>query len=61
MSRIYQIYGRDAREMTLKLLEAAEAFKLVPAGGSVALKPNCYCGDPRQRRHDPCGRAQRMH
>lgn len=40
MSRIYQIYGRDAREMTLKLLEAAEAFKLVPAGGSVALKPN---------------------
>ena len=40
MSSIYQIYGQDAREMTLKLLEVAEASKLVPAGGSVALKPN---------------------
>ena len=40
MSKIYQIYGRDAREMTLRLLEAANAFQLVPQGGSVALKPN---------------------
>ena len=40
MSKIYQIYGQDAREMTLRLLEAAEAFRLVPPGGSVALKPN---------------------
>ncbi len=40
MSKIYQIYGQDAQEMTLRLLEAAEAFRLVPAGGSVALKPN---------------------
>ncbi len=40
MSRIYQIYGQDAHDMTLKLLEAAEAFRLVPSGGSVALKPN---------------------
>ncbi len=40
MSKIYQIYGRDAHEMTVKLLEAAEAFRLVPEGGSVALKPN---------------------
>ena len=40
MSKIYQIYGRDAEEMTLALLEAADAIRLVPPGGSVALKPN---------------------
>lgn len=40
MSKIYQIYGRDAHDMTLKLLEASNAIALVPPGGSVALKPN---------------------
>ncbi len=40
MSKIYQIYGQNAREMTVRLLEAAEAYRLVPEGGSVALKPN---------------------
>ena len=40
MAAIYEIYGRNAHEMTVKLLEAAEAVRLVPAGGSVALKPN---------------------
>ena len=40
MSKIYQIYGRDAHDMTMKLLEASNAIALVPAGGSVALKPN---------------------
>ena len=40
MSKIWQIYGSDAHKMTLKLLEAADAARLVPAGGSVALKPN---------------------
>ena len=40
MSKIYQIYGKDAHEMTLKLLEASNAIERVPAGGSVALKPN---------------------
>ena len=40
MSKIYQIYGQDAHDMTLRLLEAAEAIRLVPDGGSVALKPN---------------------
>ena len=40
MSKIYQIYGHDAHEMTLKLLEASDAIRLVPSGGSVALKPN---------------------
>ena len=40
MSSIYEIYGRDAHGMTLRLLEKAEAFRLVPSNGSVALKPN---------------------
>lgn len=40
MGKIYQIYGEDAREMTLALLQAADAASLVPAGGNVALKPN---------------------
>ena len=40
MSKIYQIYGQDAHEMTVKLLEASDAIRLVPKGGSVALKPN---------------------
>ena len=40
MSKIYQIYGKDAHDMTLRLLEASNAIERVPAGGSVALKPN---------------------
>ena len=40
MGKIYQIYGQDAHSMTLSLLEAANAIVRVPAGGSVALKPN---------------------
>ena len=40
MGKIYQIYGQDAHDMTVKLLNAANAVSLVPSGGSVALKPN---------------------
>ena len=40
MSKIYQVYGNDAHEMTLQLLNASEAFRLVPPGAGVALKPN---------------------
>ena len=40
MGKIYQIYGSNAHEMTLELLEASNAIALVPEGGSVALKPN---------------------
>ena len=36
--KIYQIYGQDAHRMTLSLLDASEAHRLVPEGGSVALK-----------------------
>ena len=46
MSKIYQIYGQDAHQMTLALLEASRAIDLVPAGGSVALKPNLVIGGP---------------
>ena len=45
MGKIYQIYGRDAHEMTLRLLDASNAIALVPAGGSVALKPNLVVAD----------------
>ena len=40
MGKIYQIYGGNAHEMTLSLLEASNSIALVPKGGSVALKPN---------------------
>ena len=37
---IYQIYGKDAHDMALRLLEASNAIQLVPTSGRVALKPN---------------------
>ena len=40
MNKIYQIYGQDAHDMTIKLLNASDAYRLAPSGGSVALKPN---------------------
>ena len=40
MGTIWQVYGENAHAMTKRLLEAAKAHELVPAGGSVALKPN---------------------
>ena len=40
MSKIYQIYGQNAQNMTISLLEASDAARLVPSGSSVALKPN---------------------
>ena len=39
-SPIWQVHGTDAHTMTLQLLDACQAYRLVPAGGSVALKPN---------------------
>ena len=40
MGKIYEIYGADAHEMTLALLRAANIKDIIPAGASVALKPN---------------------
>ncbi len=45
MASIYQIYGKDAHDMTLRLLEASGAIERVPPGGSVALKPNLVIDD----------------
>ena len=40
MSKIFQIYGNDSHDMTMKLLDESHAIELVPSGGNVALKPN---------------------
>lgn len=40
MEKIYEIFGLDAHSMTLSLLEAADVASAIPAGASVALKPN---------------------
>lgn len=49
MAAIYEIFGTDAHKMTLELMEAAEAAKLIPAGASVALKPNLVlAGTPEE-------------
>lgn len=40
MSKIYQIYGDNAHEMTMALMEAADVASMIPSGTSVALKPN---------------------
>ena len=40
MGKIWQVFGADAHDMTMRLLEASDAIHLVPASGSVALKPN---------------------
>lgn len=38
--KLYAIYGNDAKGMTLELLEAAHVADEIPAGASIALKPN---------------------
>jgi uncharacterized protein (DUF362 family) len=40
MAKIFEIYGTDAHEMTKSLMKAAHAADLIPAGASIALKPN---------------------
>ena len=40
MPSIYEIFGTDAHGMTKALMEGAEVIKQIPAGASVALKPN---------------------
>ncbi len=46
MSAIYEIFGSDAHEMTMALLEAARAAERIPRGASVALKPNLVVSAP---------------
>ena len=40
MARIWQTFGNDAHVMCMALLDEMNAFRLVPADGVVALKPN---------------------
>ena len=40
MSRIYEIFGTDAHAMAKALMERVQVAGLIPAGASVALKPN---------------------
>ena len=40
MSKIYEIYGTDAAEMTKALMSAANVAENIPKGVSIALKPN---------------------
>lgn len=44
--RIYEIYGDDAREMTIKLMDAAKVASHIPSGASVTLKPNLVVAKP---------------
>ena len=37
---IYQIFGTDAKEMTLSLLQAQEIKSKIPTGASIMIKPN---------------------
>ena len=47
-SPIWQVHGTDAHTMTLQLLDSCQAYRLVPDGGSVALKPNLILADVPQ-------------
>lgn len=40
MSKIYEIYGTDAHEMTKSLMTAGDVANKIPSGASIALKPN---------------------
>ena len=40
MASIYEVFGTDAHAMALSLMEAANVAEMIPAGASVALKPN---------------------
>ena len=44
--RMYVTYGGDARRMTLELMEAARVADGIPAGASIALKPNLVVPSP---------------
>ena len=46
MSLIYEIYGTDAHAMTVALMEKAKVADMIPAGASVALKPNLVTDSP---------------
>lgn len=47
-TKIYEIFGADAHSMTVSLMDAAQVAAMIPAGASVALKPNLVvAGSPK--------------
>ncbi len=40
MSSIYEIYGKDAHEMTKRLMAAAKVANRIPDGAKIVIKPN---------------------
>lgn len=46
MSKIYEIFGRDAHSMTVQLLTAADVASLIPKNASIVLKPNLVAASP---------------
>ena len=48
MAAIYEIFGDDAHAMTLALMERADVMSMIPAGSSVALKPNLVLASPAE-------------
>lgn len=45
MSKIYEIYGTDAHEMTKGLMTAAKIANIIPARAKISLKPNLVHAD----------------
>lgn len=47
MAKIYEVFGTDAHEMTISLMQAANVAGMIPKGASIALKPNLVlAGEP---------------
>ena len=47
MAKIYEVFGTNAHEMTMTLMQASNAAAMIPKGASIALKPNLVlAGEP---------------
>ena len=49
MGKLYEIFGDNAHEMTVKLLEASQAADRIPKDGTVLLKPNLVLASPPEQ------------
>lgn len=62
MGKIYEIFGFEPHSMTYALMERAQIASHIPAGASVALKPNLVVAVPSGKRsHHPRWRPVRCH
>ena len=47
MAKIYEVFGTNAHEMTMTLMQASNAAAMIPKGARIALKPNLVlAGEP---------------